>query len=218
MKLQNKTQPLICTKFNNGDLITHGTVAKVVDKILFELGIKHIDFLLIHNPKVENFQRVFKELIELKKIEKIKSIGVSNFTIKHLNQLQDVIEHVDINEIELHPLLTQTELTEYCKKHNITIIAYRPFGNGSREIFENETLKKIAEKNKKTITQIILSWLIQQGHIAIPKASSELHLKENIDVFDFSLSESEIIEINSLNKGLRTCTGPWAEFDDEKNN
>ncbi len=206
--------PLICTKFNNGDLAKHKTVEKMVDSILQELEIKHIDFLLIHNPKVENFPHVFKELIALKKNNIIRSLGVSNFTIKHLNKLQDMIEHVDINEIELHPLLTQPELIQHCKNVDIKIIAYRPFGYGSREVLENTTLKDIAKKHDKSLPQIILRWLIQHGHVAIPKASSATHLKQNIDIFDFSLSESEMVEINALNKGLRTCTGSWAEFND----
>ena len=211
---QKAINPMICTKFNNGDLIRHKTIEKVISHILDELEIQHIDFLLLHNTKIDNFTRVFKDLISLKKSGIIKSIGVSNFTIKHLDQLEDVIEHVDINQIELHPFLTQEKLIQHCKERDIKIIAYRPFGFGSSDLFNNGTLKTIAEKHRKTTAHVILRWLLQKGCFVIPKASNAARLKENIDIFDFILSEDDTSKINSLDKGMRTCTGPWADFDE----
>lgn len=210
-----KENPLICTKFNNGDLVQHKTVEAVVENILSELKINYIGCLLLHNPKVSDFQGVFKKLILLKERGIIKSIGVSNFTLKHFSQLMDVISHVDINEIEFHPYLTQPDLISFCAQYNIKIVAYRPFAFGSPELLNECVLKDIAKNHSKTVSQVILRWVIQQGHCVIPKASSEVHLKENLNIFDFKLAVDEMNKINKLNKHLRTCSGPWADFDDE---
>lgn len=216
LQQQKNANIFICTKFNNNDLIKHNTVEKLIQHILLELNLKYIDLLLIHNPKVENFYDVFEKLIQVKKSGTIGSLGVSNFTIKHLNLLGDLIEHVDVNQIELHPLFTQLKLKKYCEKYNIKIMAYRPFGYGSLEILKNKTLSEIALKHAKSIAQIVLRWVVQQKCIVIPKTSNKSRLQENIDIFNFQLSDFEMNEINALNKNFRTCSGPWADFEDDK--
>lgn len=205
---------LTCIKINNGDLLYHKTIEVVIENILQTSHKPHIDYLLLHNSKIENYPNVFQKLVRLKKQNIIKSIGVSNFTMTHFSKLLDVIEHIDINQVELHPLLTQSQLITFCEKQAITIMAYRPFAHGAPALLENNTLKNIASKYNKQVSQIILRWLIQQGHCVIPKASNETHLKQNINIFDFKLIDEDISKVNTLNSNMRTCTGPWAEFDD----
>lgn len=204
----------ICTKFNNGDLLQNENIVDTVNKILQDLNTEYIDLLLIHNPAVENFPRVFEELIQLKESGKIKSLGVSNFTEKHLRQLGNNISHVDVNQVEFHPFLYQKNLFEFCKSNGITLMASRPFCKG--EALVNDTIQNIASNHNKRPSQVVLRWLHQQGIVPIPKSSDKEHLEENINFQDFTLTDEEMKSIANLNKCYRTCVGPWSDFDDDQ--
>lgn len=215
LKKANRDKIFVCTKFHEGDIATHKTAKNIVDHMLSELGVDYIDLLLIHNPSVPNFSAVFKDMILLKKSGKLKSLGVSNFAIKHLLTMENAFEHLDVNQVEFHPLLNQIELYKFCKRHHIHIMAYRPFAFGSQDLLNNLTITKIANDHKKSNAQIILKWLTQYGFTAIPRARNERHLKDNLAIVDFELSIEEIEAVNDLNQNLRTCTGFWADFDDK---
>ena len=133
----------------------------------------------------------------MKKRELIKSAGVSNFTI---SQLEDVLKvspvNIVTNQVEFHPYLYQKELLEYCNAHKIIITAWAPLARG--KILDDTVIKKIAKSRGKTTAQITLRWLLQKGLMAIPKASKMKNLKENISIFDWSLTESDIYSIDNI--------------------
>ncbi|NTV22756.1 MAG: aldo/keto reductase [Nanoarchaeota archaeon] len=195
-----KTEVFLSTKVW-WEHLSYESVKKACDSSLKKLGRKHLDLYLIHWPHpTEKMDNAYKALSDLKKDGKIKSIGVSNFTIDQLKDARAYIP-VAVNQIELHPYLQQKEMQEYCKKVGIKIMAYSPLARG--HVISDKTLSEIGNKHGKTCGQVTLRWIIQKGIIAIPKASSMTHLKENLEIFDFELNDGEMKKIDALDKGER---------------
>src|SRR3989344_8349658 len=186
---------------------------KQAEIILKELQLDYLDLLLIHWPNRNiSMEESFKAFKTLHKQGKVKSIGVSNFTINHLKKAIKVSSlPISVNQVEFNPYLNQDELLKFCKKNNIVITAYCPLSRGN--LLEDPVLKEIAEIHKKTPAQITLRWIIQKEMIAIPKSRNESRIKENMEIFNFKLTDEEITKINKLNKDLRNCNPGFAEFD-----
>ncbi|HFK5508553.1 aldo/keto reductase [Elizabethkingia anophelis] len=172
---------------------------------LDRLKLEYIDLYLIHWPankkNYENWQQVnadtWRALEELQEDGKIRSIGVSNFWQTHLEELFQTARVIPaVNQIEFHPGYWQPEVTDFCQKNNIVIESWAPLARG--KIFENEVLQKIAVKYNKSVSQICLRWVIQHDIIVIPKSSTLQRIEENIDIFDFNLSEEDIRIIDKL--------------------
>lgn len=178
---------------------------------LKRLDTNYIDLYLIHWPnKNISMEETFEAFERLHNEEKIKYIGVSNFTIRHLKEAMSISKlPILFNEIEFHPFLYQKEILEFCNKHNIKIIAYSPIARGL--VNENNLLIELGKKYKKTPIQISLRWLYQHGIISIPKGSSEEHIKENMNIFDFEISKEDIEKINNLPQN-RLVKPEFAEF------
>lgn len=185
------------------DSMHHDDVIKECNETLSDLGLDYVDLYLLHWPKKEiPMEETLSAIEELYNQGKFKSFGVSNFTIAHLKEaLLKTKVPICVNQVEFHPYLYQKELLEFCKENNIIITAYCPLAHG--ELINEPTLKKIGEKHNKSASQVSLRWLIQKGTIVVPKASSEKHLKENLEIFDFELSVEEMQEIDGLNKNKR---------------
>lgn len=184
------------------------------EEILKELQLEYLDLLLIHWPNkyipMEEPFKAFKTLVDQ---GKVKSIGVSNFTVNHLERAQEASElPVSVNQVEFHPYLNQEKLLQYCKSKNIVITAYCPLGRG--DVIKNPVIKEIASKHNKTPAQVTLRWLLQKGIIAIPKSRTPERIKENKEVFDFKLTAEEMKKINALNKNFRNCNPGFAEFNE----
>lgn len=180
------------------------SVEKACDAALSELGLDYIDLYLIHWPDHElPHHLVFQEMQILKEKQKVKFIGVSNFTIHHLQEYEKLKLHPSVNQVEFHPYLYQQELLQYCQAHGIRIVSYRPFGKG--KLLTVPLLQEISLQYNKTASQVILRWLIQKKIPVIPKAASGKHLKENLDVFDFVLTNTDVAKIDALNKNIRFC-------------
>ena len=167
---------------------------------LKNLDIDYIDLYLIHMP-LNDYYGAYRALVELYKEKKIRAIGVSNF----LNdRLYDLYLNFDIkpaiNQIECHPHYQREEEIELNKKLNIEIEGWAPFAEGLKGMFQEAVLVELANKYHKSVPQIILRWNIQRGVIVIPKSTHEEIIKENIDVFDFTLDEQDMKKIASLNK------------------
>jgi len=148
---------------------------------------------------------------KLKDKGKVKEVGVSNFTIHHLQDLHKDKAYPAFNQVEFHPYLYQKELLSFCRQHEITLIAYRPFGQS--KLIKEKSFAKIAEKYKKTSPQIILRWLLEKQIPTIPKSSSEAHLRDNLDIYDFSLSASDLKALDNLNQNKRFCGEDESELD-----
>lgn len=172
---------------------------------LKKLKTDYFDIYLIHWPASPKLHEDWREINaetwrgmeQLYKDGFVRSIGVCNFKEHHLEELSKTASILPfINQIEFHPGFRQNELVSYCKKNNIQIEASSPLGNG--QILSNEVLLKLAEKYGKTPAQICLRWIIQGGYISIPKTQNVDRLKENIDVFDFIISNEDVELINSI--------------------
>ena len=194
----DRSEIFLVTKLWNDD---HGyeKTMKAFEKSLENLGVDYIDLYLIHWPNKLNAEtwRAFEELYNQ---GKVKAIGVCNFKIGHLEELKKTAKIMPmVNQIEMHPLSSKDDMLDYCRKNSIEVMAWSPIVRG--KLFTNELMESLTAKYKKTIAEIIIRWHVQRGVIPIPKSSNEGRIKENFDVFDFSLSEEDMKAIDSLNEG-----------------
>ena len=144
---------------------------------------------------------------------KCEAIGVCNFDLGYMKELLAFCKvKPNINQIERHPMFQQQELVDYCLDNDVAVMAYSPVARMDKELHENPILKRIADKYAKTVNQVILRWDIDTSCVPIPASSSEDHIKENFDVFDFWLTNEEIDAINSLEKGKRIRYNPRTRF------
>jgi len=135
---------------------------------------------------------------------------VNNFTIKHLKQLMDKSKAVpSVNQIEFNPFIYQKELLDFCRKNKVIIEAYCPLSRGEK--IGHPAIKKIASDYSKTPAQIMLRWALQHGIIVIPKSVHAERIKENAGIFDFSIKESDMKLLDSLDEGFRVCSDPTNE-------
>lgn len=206
----NRKEIFLTTKIWHSKLNASG-VKESVDKFLQELQTDYIDLLLIHWPNREiSLEETLKTMDVLKTEGIVRNIGVSNFTINHLKDcLKTGIEIVN-NQVELHPTFGQFELQKFCDENKILLTAYSPLGRGAD--LELPVLVSIADKYGKTVPQVILNWVVSRGLIAIPKATSEEHIRENFEALDFELSSEDIEAISKLDKGERLIDNNWSEF------
>jgi methylglyoxal/glyoxal reductase len=196
----------ITTKVWNEDQ-RNDSVLEAFETSLQKLGLDYVDLYLIHWPVKEKYKQSWKVLEQLYKEGRVRAIGVSNFQIHHLEDLLSVAEIKPmVNQVELHPLLAQPELRDYCRKQEIQIEAWAPLGQG--RLLEHPVLQEIAAKHNKTTAQVILRWDIQNQIVTIPKSVKEARIIENANIFDFSLTESDIQKINALNENKRFGADP----------
>ncbi len=188
------------------------SVQKACNRALKELGLEYLDLYLIHWPdRTFPISEVLKTMEALVSAGKVRHIGVSNFTVHHLKDLHRDGCRPEANQVEFHPYLYQKPLLEYCRRHKIQLIAYRPFGKG--KLLKDALLKELGDQHQRSPAQIILRWLVQHKIPTIPKASSIEHLKENFAIFDFALSHAEMQKLDSLHRNLRFCKPDDSAFD-----
>lgn len=172
---------------------------------LERLGLDYIDLYLIHWPNPLEYRddwikanaEAWKAMEKLYHDGKIKAIGVSNFKIDHLNALfETALVKPMVNQIRICPGDTKEQLVEWCKNNGILIEAYSPFARG--EVFESRVLKDIAAKHGKTKAQVVLRWCLEKGYVSLPKTVHKERLEENMNIFDFTLSNHELKEIDNI--------------------
>ncbi|WP_214739508.1 aldo/keto reductase [Exiguobacterium sp. s48] len=177
---------------------------------LDRLGLEYVDLFLIHwpMPRFGKFVETYKALEQLYEEGRVRAIGISNFEIEHLEQIIQSCSIVPaVNQVEIHPYLSQKELIAFCKRYDIQIQAWSPLMKG-REALEDETIVKIANAHGKSPAQVILRWHLQNGVAVIPKSVTPSRIKENIQVFDFTLTNEEMAAIDALNRDERTGSDP----------
>lgn len=176
---------------------------KAFQRQLDKLGLDYLDLYLIHVP-FNDYYGSWRAMEELYKEGKIRAIGVSNFSE---DRLVDLIVNNEIkpaiNQIEIHPLRQQRRALEVMEEYGVQPEAWAPFAEGNGNIFQNEILKEIAEKYGKSPAQVILCWQLQRDTVVIPKSANVDRMKQNIDVFDFELSQEDMDEIKLLETGFK---------------
>lgn len=174
---------------------------KAIDTCLENLGLEYIDLILLHQA-FGDYYGAYRALEDAYKEGKIKAIDVANF---YPDRLVDLCMNMEItpavNQIECHPFFQREEDIKIAQEYGVQIEAWGPFAEGGHNIFQHPVLIKIGEKYGKSAAQVVLRWNIQRGVIVIPKSVHENRIRENIDIWDFELSERDMNEIRQLNIG-----------------
>lgn len=184
-------------------------VMEAFEDSLKKLDTDYIDLYLIHWPVEDKIAQTWQVFEKLYKTGKVKAIGVSNFKEHHIEKLlKTATIKPAVNQIELHPYMSQTELVDYCKSKKIVVGAWSPLGANKIDLLSNPVLTQIANKHAKSVAQVILRWDFQRGIVTIPKSSNPDRMVENISIFDFELTHEEMNLIFALNKNHRLGADP----------
>lgn len=180
------------------------------DDSIRKLGLTYLDLYLIHwpMPEQDDYVETWQALEELHQQGRIKAIGVSNFKQAHLDKLLGSCDVVPaVNQIELHPHFNQKAMRDYCRERDIYVESWSPIKRGG-DVLNDKVVQSIADNHGKTGAQVVLRWHIQHGLIVIPKSRTPARIKENIDIFDFKLSDEEMAAIDDLGQGERIGPDP----------
>ena len=194
----------VTTKVRNTEQGYENTL-EAFERSLKKLDTGYVDLYLIHWPVTKTYENewrtkikeTWKAMEKLHKEGKIRAIGVSNFLVHHLEELlSDCEVKPMVDQIEFHPGHNQKETVEFCRKQNIAVEAWSPLGRGV--VLDNEFLSEIADKYNKTVAQICLRWIVQQGIAALPKSTKKERIQSNFHIFDFELSEEDMKKITNM--------------------
>ncbi|KAH9840557.1 Aldo/keto reductase [Rhodofomes roseus] len=203
----------VTTKIYDPD---HGyeSTLKVVDESLQRFGFDYIDLYLIHSPLSGKKRRLetWRALLDAQKAGKIRTVGVSNYGIKHLEEIREAgLAQPAVNQIEVQPFCQQRPIVEYCREHGIFVQAYCPLVRGR---FDEPVLQEVARKYKKDVAQVLVRWSLQHGFSPLPKSARPERVVSNADVYDFQISEEDMAKLDALDKGAAGATS-WNPVDAE---
>lgn len=183
-----------------------------VNETLERLGVDYVDLLYIHQPS-GNWPAGYRLLEKAYKEGKAKAIGISNFEGKYIAELETKWEIVpQFIQVEAHPYFPQDELRKTLDKYGICLMSWYPLGHGDKSLIEEPLFKALGEKYGKSSAQVILRWHTQMGFAVIPGSKNIDHIKDNLDILDFTLTADEMAEIAKLNKGVRYYNGTDAQL------
>jgi len=196
----------VTTKLWNSDQGYDSTL-RAFEGSLKRLGLDYLDLYLVHFPVPDVRKESWRAMEALLKKGRCRAIGVSNFTIRHLEELIEESHVIPfVNQIEFHPFLYQKELLKYCQRKGIQVEAYSPLARGER--LKHPRIISLATKYSKTPAQLMIRWGIQRGLVVIPKSTREERIRENSQVFDFDISDDDMRSLDSLNEDLRLNWDP----------
>lgn len=206
----DRGEVFITSKLNNG-FHKPGDARRAFDTTIEALGFDYVDLFLIHWPLPTlydgDFVSTWQTLEEFKSDGRARSIGVSNFQVHHLERLARDTETVPaVNQIEVHPYFTNDAVRAYGIEHTILTEAWSPIAQGN--VLDDPVVGQIAQKVAKTPAQVVLRWHVERGDIVFPKSSTPQRIRENIDIFDFELSDDQIDELTGLDRGEAGRRGP----------
>lgn len=174
-----------------------------VDETLKRLGVEYVDLLYIHQP-AGNWLAGYRQLEKAYREGKAKSIGISNFEGKYIEELENKWKIVpQFIQVEAHPYFTQTELRETLDKYGIKLMSWYPLGHGDKSLINESVFSELGKKYGKSSAQIILRWHTQMGFVVIPGSKSVDHIRDNLNIQDFRLTDEEMLKIAKLDKGIR---------------
>lgn len=201
-----REQVFVTTKLWNDD---HGyaPALRAFDRSVKGLGLGYVDLYLIHWPVSVRRAESWTALERIHGDGRARSIGVSNYTISHLEELLAESSVVPaVNQVEFSPFLYQADLLHFCRRHGIAVEAYSPLAKGRR--LRDPSLQELGAKYGRSPAQILIRWALQHGLVVIPKASRPEHIEENARVFDFSLSPADMGRLDDLDAHQRTSWNP----------
>ena len=172
---------------------------RATHKNLNELGLEFADLVLIHRPPDDGVGEVLWEgLLQARREGLTKDIGVSNYSVEQMRELTEMTEEKPaVNQIEWTPFGCSDDMLQYCRENGIVIQAYSPLTRGKR--LDDETLAEMSGRYGRSPAQLLIRWNLERGTVPLPKANQARHLEENLDVFDFELSEDDMLTLNGLN-------------------
>ncbi|TFD24769.1 MULTISPECIES: aldo/keto reductase [Cryobacterium] len=204
----NRSEIYVTSKLNNG-FHDRADALAAFDRTMDALGFDYLDLFLIHwpLPAVGDFVETWKAMEEMQLSGRVRTIGVSNFQREHLQRLFDETETVPaVNQIEVHPYLTQDALRAFNTEHGIATEAWSPLAQGA--VLSDSVITGIADRLGKSAAQVTLRWHLQRGDIVFPKSVTRSRVDENFALFDFVLTEADIAAITALNRDERTGPNP----------
>lgn len=210
IKRSGKSDIFVVSKVNGESHGYNETIASVKESIE-KLGLKPVDLFLIHAPAGDRNVETYRALLDLKKEGLIRSAGVSNFGVNHLEGLlKSGLPPPSVNQIELHAYHRNEDIVKYCHEHNIAVMGYSPLTRCKN--LTDPDLKAIADRHEKTIAQVLIRWSVQQGYITIPKSVNAQRIVENTKVFDFELDANDLKQLSGKPDficGWNPTTTPW---------
>lgn len=200
----NREDFFICTKVSDMDLTRLGgapTVRGNLENSLKDLKTDYVDLYMLHWPS-GNWMDMYEQMDKLYREGLIKHIGVSNFTVENFLELEKYpqLTAPQYCQIECHPYCQNSAVISYCNEHGINVLAHTPTGRMKPYLIHNECLQSIAKAHNKSIAQVILRWHIQSNRIPITHTKNISHLDDNVDIFDFALTQNEMKQIDDLNE------------------
>jgi len=181
-------------------------ILRAAERSLEKLQTEYIDLLILHSPLPgpELRKESYNALQKLVRLGKVKSIGVSNYGVKHLKELLDQKPEIKptINQVEIHPWLTRNDITTFCAQNDIVVEAYSPLTKGNK--LNDPTLVKIAESYNKSSAQILIRWGLQHGYVTLPKSINIDRIIQNANVYDFEIGDDDMKVLDALDEYLTT--------------
>ena len=200
----NREDIFITTKIGNGQQAL-GNIEEQIDISLRNLQTDYVDLWLMHWPYPDYYVDTWHKMEKVYKSGKVRAIGMANYRVRHFEHLFkegiDIMPHCV--QFELHPMRTADDIVAYCRERNIAIQAYSPLCRMIKKIRESKELQEIADRHQKSVAQIILRWHIQNKTVPVFKSLKPQRLKENFDIFDFELSNDEMLQVASLDEDYK---------------